>query len=69
MSRTNRGSKSLGYDYWSKRPCSKSGYGRHIKDMTNSVERAKEREMLLNIVQDEFYLDDNFEDIDILLGE
>lgn len=39
MSRTIKGSKTLGYDYWSKRPCSKRGFGPVIKDMTHRVER------------------------------
>lgn len=39
MSRTVKGRKPVGYDYWSKRPCSKLGYGRVVKDMTNAVER------------------------------
>ena len=43
MSRTKRGCKPLGYDYWSKRPYSGQGYGRHIKDMCNGVERMQKR--------------------------
>ena len=30
MSRTKRGGKPVGYDYWSKRPCSGLGYGKHV---------------------------------------
>ena len=46
MSRTKRGCKPLGYDYWSKRPYSGHGYGRHIKDMCNGVERMQERSIV-----------------------
>lgn len=49
MSRTNKGSKPLGYDYWSKRPGSGWGYGKHIKDITHSRERMCSK----HIVKDE----------------
>lgn len=43
MSRTRKGSKQLGYDYWSKRPYSGCGYGSHIKDMCHRAERMQEK--------------------------
>lgn len=46
MSRTRKGSKQLGYDYWSKRPYSGCGYGSHIKDMCHRAERMQERELI-----------------------
>lgn len=62
MSRTRRGSKPLGYDYWSKRPCSKSGYGRIVKDMTNSRERMQEQKLLAEELQN--YKGSKIEQID-----
>lgn len=46
MSRSNKGSKAVGYDYWSKRPCSKLGYGADIKDMTHRKERMQKKEIV-----------------------
>lgn len=46
MSRTRKGSKPMGYDYWSKRPYSKNGYGKDVKDMTHRKERAMSKEEL-----------------------
>lgn len=43
MSRTKRGSKSVGYDYWSKRPYSQCGYGKDIKTMTKRKEREQSK--------------------------
>lgn len=45
MSRTIKGSKPIGYDYWSKRPYSQSGYGPHIKQMTKRVERQQAKDI------------------------
>lgn len=53
MSRTNKGSKSVGYDYWSKRPCSKLGYGPIIKDMTHRRERMSNKEIILKELKNE----------------
>lgn len=39
MSRTKKGSKAPGYDYWSKRPFSGSGYGKSVKKWTHKAER------------------------------
>ena len=39
MSRSRKGSKATGYDFWSKRPCSGLGYGPVVKDITHRVER------------------------------
>lgn len=49
MSRTKKGSKHVGYDYWSKRPYSKCGYGASVKDMTHRKERMDSKK----IVRDE----------------
>lgn len=43
MSRTNRGDKGPGYDYWSRRHPSNgiAGYGKPIKKQTHKYERQK----------------------------
>lgn len=46
MSRTTKGSKPIGYDFWSKRPCSKLGYGPIIKNMTHRVERRIKKDIV-----------------------
>lgn len=48
MSRTRKGSKLHSYGYWGKRPYSKHGYGKVIKDMTHKTERAMSKEELYN---------------------
>lgn len=52
MSRTNKGSKGVGYDYWSKRPCSKNGHGAVVKDMTHRKERMQNKEIVLKELKD-----------------
>jgi hypothetical protein len=39
MSRTKKGSKGPGYDYWGKRPLSGCGHGKLIKVETHRKER------------------------------
>lgn len=39
MSRTIKGSKPMGSEFWSKRPHSKCGTGPVVKGMTHRVER------------------------------
>ena len=46
MSRTKKGSKPLGYDYWSKRPYSGCGYGKYIKEMCHRAERMQQSELV-----------------------
>lgn len=48
MSRSKKGSKPTGYDFWSKRPCSTMGYGPIIKDMTHRVERRINKDIIRN---------------------
>lgn len=43
MSRTVKGKKYIGYEYWSRRPYSGIGYGSWIKRMTNRIERRRMR--------------------------
>lgn len=44
MSRTIKGKKGAGYDYWSRRPHSGKGYGPDIKDASHRSERMKAKE-------------------------
>ncbi len=46
MSRTKKGEKGPGYDYWTKRPYSYSGYGPDVKKMTKKKERAVAKQKL-----------------------
>ena len=46
MSRTKKGSKPLGYDYWSKLPYSGCGYGKDVKNMCHRVERMQENSLV-----------------------
>lgn len=52
MSRTIKGSKTPGYDFWSKRPCSKRGCGPIIKDMTKRVERRIKKDLVRKELND-----------------
>lgn len=47
MSRTQRGSKGAGYDYWSKRPFSGRGYGPAVKKFCHKAERMQEKEEII----------------------
>lgn len=44
MSRTIRGEKSGGYDFWSRRPHSGGGYGPGVKSLCHRVERQQGRD-------------------------
>lgn len=46
MSRSKRGGKSPGYEYWSKRPCSTMGHGKDVKQMTKEKERMASKQEL-----------------------
>ena len=48
MSRTNKGNKGPGYDYWSDRPESSWGYGPKIKRVCKKRERARSKDKLRN---------------------
>ena len=39
MSRSRKGSKAPGYDFWSRRPNSSNGYGKQVKKITHRIER------------------------------
>lgn len=48
MSRTKKGSKPIGYDYWGKRALSGNcGFGKIIKKLTHGIERARSKQDIL----------------------
>lgn len=52
MSRTKRGSKAVGYDYWSARPCNRGGglVGKFTKTLTSRIERrVAKRETMVEV--------------------
>lgn len=45
MSRTVKGSKGSGYDYWGKRPLSGDcGYGKAVKQVSKRIERRRSKQ-------------------------
>jgi hypothetical protein len=49
MSRTSKGSKGCGYDYWGKRPLSGNcGYGKIVKTISKRIERARAKRDIRN---------------------
>jgi len=47
VSRSKKGKKSPGHDYWGKRPLSGNcGHGPEIKKITHKIERAQEKQLL-----------------------
>lgn len=53
MSRTKKGSKGPGYEYWSKRPNSCSAPGKKNKQITNRIERARRLKEIKKELKDE----------------
>ena len=49
MSRSKKGSKSPGTDYWGKRPYADAGVGPDVKKMTKKKERAQTKELIVKI--------------------
>ena len=65
MSRTIKGSKGPGYDYWSRRPYSGRGFGPGVKQLCHRAERQAGRrapavELAIDAAADQ--ADDAFED-------
>ena len=53
MSRSNKGNKPAGFDYWSRRPYSSSyGYGPDIKKLCHRAERRQADEIIQNEVKE-----------------
>lgn len=46
MSRTVRGERPPGYDYWSRRPGSSNGHGRVVKKVTASKEKTASKRLV-----------------------
>lgn len=59
MSRSVRGSKGCGYDYWGKRALSQCPPGRHYKKLTLGMERTAERQLIHDELQLQGVDDDN----------
>jgi hypothetical protein len=52
MSRSKKGSKGPGFDYWGKRPFSVNGHGSSIKKLTHKKERAISKQKLHKLKKD-----------------
>ncbi len=52
MSRTIKGSKASGYDYWSKRAYSCCVPGRFSKQITNGIERMRNRKAIKELIEE-----------------
>ncbi len=52
MSRTRKGSKRPGYEYWGRRPCSGWNPGKESKMITRQIERAQEKEGLRDEIKE-----------------
>ena len=46
MSRTIKGTKPPGFEYWSKRPASCYGFGKKIKQRTREQERMQSKDLV-----------------------
>lgn len=70
MARTKKGSKVIGYDYWSKRPYSSSGFGPVVKNLTHRKERMIDKKLEYDADQgkylDEMYYDEEYVPADVL---
>lgn len=62
MSRSVKGSKGCGYDFWGKRAMSQCGHGRVVKKLTLGIERMRERQMIRDELQ--LLVSDNDESYD-----
>lgn len=52
MSRTHKGSKIGGRDYWSKRPYNSGGYTSYLQPLTHRKERMQDKQHLHNTLKD-----------------
>lgn len=52
MSRTRKGSKGPGYEYWSGRPGDGWHPGKEAKRTTHQIERAQEKTLILNEIKE-----------------
>lgn len=51
MSRTVKGSKGCGFEYWGKRALSQWSPGRDTKKLTSGIERTRERKLIHDAVR------------------
>ena len=51
MSRTIKGSKGCGFEYWGKRALSQCDPGRESKKLTSGIERTRERQLIHDAVR------------------
>ncbi len=52
MSRTRKGSKRLGHEYWGRQPCSGYHPSKENKTIAHQIERARERELVRNEIEE-----------------
>ena len=52
MSRTRRGSKGPGYEYWGRRPCSGWNPSKETKVIAHQIERAREKELIHEAIKE-----------------
>lgn len=58
MSRSIKGSKACGYDYWGKRAMSQCSPGRENKKITLGIERMRARKEIIDLLEigDPYYM-------------
>ena len=52
MSRTRRGGKSPGWEYWSRRPCNGYHSSKENKTITHQIERAREKALIQDEIKE-----------------
>jgi hypothetical protein len=52
MSRTRRGEKVPGWEYWSRRPCNGFNPSKEHKVIAHQIERAREKELLQDEIKE-----------------
>ena len=52
MSRTRRGSKCSGWEYWSRRPCNGFNPSKESKTIAHQVERAREKKLIQDEIKE-----------------
>jgi hypothetical protein len=52
MSRTRKGAKGPGWEYWSRRPCSGWNPSKEHKQITHQIERAREKELIQDEIRE-----------------
>jgi len=60
MSKTRKGGKEPGYEFWSRRDSEANGCGKNTKKITKRKERARQRRMINRIQRDPEDFDKRF---------